>query len=294
MDYGQNITSNNAVVYANADLNDGNFANSAKVFESIASPTVGSITTFSKSIVSQDNNITVESNSLNNNANNTAPIPNIGTDTNSNSIYLLSSSLSQYTNSAENMTGVQEGDGQEIDTGDEAEQALTVSEAHALKANLVIPGSSPFKSDQCTPAGSLEKFVPNPFMKDLGTTRFIVGNCISVTGKVTWTHYMNSDGDANFNIKLDKRYNSLLTPPNMNNKKLYGALHIEVVCQGKNSSKDPVKINQCKVPKYDGPNFKKVLPNVGSRVQITGIYVIDIREGGHAELHPAYQIKRIS
>jgi hypothetical protein len=294
MDYGQNITSNNAVVYAIADLNDGNFANSAKVFESIASPTVGSIITFSKSIVSQDNNITVESNSLNNNANNTAPIPNIGTDTNSNSIYLLSSSLSQYTNSAENMTGVQEGDGQEIDTGDEAEQALTVSEAHALKASLVIPGSSPFKSDQYTPNGSLEKFVPNPFMKDLGTTRFIVGNCVTVTEKVTWTHYINTDGDANFNIKLDKRYNSLLTPPNMNNKKLNGALHIEVVCQGKNSSKDPVKINQCKVPKYDGPNFKKVLPNVGSRVQVTGIYVIDIRERGHAELHPAYQIKRIS
>ena len=192
------------------------------------------------------------------------------------------------------MTGVQEGDGQEIDIGDEAEQALTVSEAQAIKANLVIPDSSPFKSDQCTPAGSLEKFVPNPFMKDLGTTRFIVGNCVTVTGKVTWTHYINTDGDANFNIKLDKRYNSLLTPPNMNNKKLNGALHIEVVCQGKNSSKDPVKINQCKVPKYDGPNFKKVLPNVGSRVQITGIYVIDIREGGHAELHPAYQIKRIS
>jgi hypothetical protein len=295
MVYGQNITSNNAVVYANEDLNDGNFTNSTKVFESIASPTVGSIITFSNSTVSQDNNTTVESkNSLNNNTNNTAPMPNTGTYANGNSIYLPSSSLSQYTNSTENRTGVQEGDGQEIDTGDEAEQALTVSEAQALKANLVIPDSLPFKSDQCTPNGSLEKFVPNPFMKDLGTTRFIVGNCVTVTGKVTWTHYINTDGDANFNIKLDKWYNSLLTPANMNNKKLNGALHIEVVCQGKNSSKDPVKINQCKVPKYDGPNFKKVLPNVGSRVQVTGIYVIDIREGGYAELHPAYQIKRIS
>jgi hypothetical protein len=26
-----------------------------------------------------------------------------------------------------------------------------------------------------------------------------------------------------------------------------------------------------------------------SRVQVTGIYVVDIHEGGHAELHPAYQ-----
>ena len=41
-----------------------------------------------------------------------------------------------------------------------------------------------------------------------------------------------------------------------------------------------------------GLNFKNVLPKVGSRVQVAGIYVIDIREGGHAELHPAYQIKR--
>ncbi len=292
--YGQNITGDNAVVYANEDLNDGNFTNSTKVFESIASPIVGSIITLTNPTVSQGNNTAEESN--NNLNNNTDTVTNSNAVTNTsggNSIYLPSSSLSQYTNSTENMTGAQEGDGQEIDTGDEAEQALTVSEAQALKANLVIPDSSPFKSDQCTPAGSLEKFVPNPFMKDLGTTRFIVGNCLTVTGKVTWTHYMNSDGDANFNIKLDNKYNSLLTPANMNDKKLKGTLHIEVVCQGKNSSKDPVKINQCKDPKYEGPNFKNVLPKVGSRVQVAGIYVIDIREGGHAELHPAYQIKRV-
>jgi hypothetical protein len=293
--YGQNITGDDAVIYANEDINDRNFTSSTKVFEPIASPTVGSIITLTNPTVSQDNNTTEESNNNNLN-NNTDTVANSYAVTNTSggdSIYLPSSSLSQYTNSTENMTGAQEGDGQEIDTGDEAEQALTVSEAQALKANLVIPDSSPFKSDQCTPADSLEKFVPNPFMKDLGTTRFIVGNCITVTGKVTWTHYMNSDGDANFNVKLDRKYNSLLTPANMNDKKLKGTLHIEVVCQGKNSSKDPIKINQCKDPKYDGPDFRKVLPKVGSRVQIAGIYVIDIREGGHAELHPAYQIKRV-
>jgi hypothetical protein len=27
-----------------------------------------------------------------------------------------------------------------------------------------------------------------------------------------------------------------------------------------------------------------------SHVQVTGVYVIDIHEGGYAELHPAYQI----
>jgi hypothetical protein len=159
------------------------------------------------------------------------------------------------------MTGAQ-GEGQEIDTGDEGKQALTVSEAQAIKPNLVIPDSSPFKSDQCTPVGSIEKFVPNPLMKDLVTTRFIVGNCITVTGKVTWTRYINTDSDANFNIKLDKKYSSLLTPVNKNSLKLKGALHIEVVCQGKNTSTDPVKKNQCKTPKYDGRNSNQQSPGI--------------------------------
>lgn len=288
--YGQNAINNNTVADTNGSINDISNTDS-KVFESTANPTVGAIITFTNPTSQpQDNNITVDfDNNLNNN---TMTIPNSVTNGNdSSNYYLPSSSPSQYTNSTENMTGVQEGDGQEIDTGDEIDHTLTISQAQAIKANLVIPDSSPFKSNQCTPIGSLEKFVPNPFMKDLGTTRFIIGNCITVSGKVTWTHYINIDGDANFNIKLDKKYNSLLTPANINSKKLKGTLHIEVVCQGKNKSKDPVKINQCKDPKYDGPNFKKVLPKVGQRVQVTGIYVIDIREGGHAELHPVYQIK---
>jgi hypothetical protein len=193
-----------------------------------------------------------------------------------------------------NIPGIQSGEGQEIDIGEEEEQALNPSQVQSLKANLVVPDSSPFKSDQCTPSGSLEKFVPNPFMKDLNTTRFIVGNCITVTGKVTWTHYFNTDGDANFNLKPNSKYSSLLTPVNMNSQKLKGALHVEVVCQGKNTSTDPVKKNQCKDPKYNGPDFKDVLPTVGQHVEVTGIYVIDVREGGHAELHPAYHIKSIS
>jgi hypothetical protein len=297
--YGQNAIINNTVGNTNGRIIYSNVTNSPKAFEATANPAIGAIIELSiPNSVSQENNTTMDFNNLNNNDSNTnnivTTVPNSDYNTNgSSNYYVPSSSQSQSTNSTENITGVQKGDGQEIDTEDQEEQSLSVPEAQAIKSNLVIPDSSPFKSNQCTPAGSLEKFVPNPFMKDLNTTRFIVGNCITVSGKVTWTHYMNSDGDANFNIKLDKKFNSLLTPAN-NSKKLKGTLHIEVVCQGKNSSKDPVKINQCKVPKYDGPNFKKVLPKVGSRVQVTGLYVIDVREGGHSELHPAYQIARIS
>jgi hypothetical protein len=290
--YGQNTSINNTAVDTNISINDRNSTNSTKVLEPTANPTVGAIITLTNPTSSQNNNTNVESkNSLNNYTDNTAPIPNAVTDATDNSDYLSSSSKSQSIDSTKNMTGPQAGDGQEIDTGDEEEQTLTVSEAQAIKANLVIPDSSPFKSTQCTPVGSLEKFAPNPFMKDLNTTRFIVGDCITVTGKVTWTHYINTDGDANFNVKLDEKYGSLLTPINKNSPKLKGALHIEVVCQGKNTSTDPVKKNQCKIPQYDGPDFKKELPQVGDRVQVTGMYVIDIREGGHAELHPVYQIK---
>lgn len=287
--YGQSTSSNNTMNTNSNIINSTNFKPSAN-------PSIGSIVNFNDlRSNSQGKNATMESNSnLNdNNNNNTSMPPNTVPNTNGNTNYLPSTSPSQFTNSVGNMTGTQEGDGQEIDTGDEEAQVLTVSEAQAIKANLVIPDSSPFKSNQCTPVGSLEKFVPNPFMKDLNTTRFIVGDCITVTGKVTWTHYINTDGDANFNIKLDEKYGSLLTPFNKNSPKLKGALHIEVVCQGKNASTDPVKKNQCKIPEYDGPNFIKELPKVGENVQVTGIYVIDVREGGHAELHPIYQIQKL-
>jgi hypothetical protein len=305
--YGQNIENNITNTNTNSASKDKNITttDSTSTIDPTANPTVGSIITFSNSpslnstgqIPAMELNNDLNNSNDNDNDNNNSNIltsPDALTNTSESNGYLPSSSSLPPFNitNADNVTGVQEGDGQEIDTGDEEEHALTVPEAQAIKSNLVIPDSSSFKSNQCIPAGSLEKFVPNPFMKDLNTTRFIVGNCITVTGKVTWTHYMNSDGDANFNIKLDKKYDSLLTPAN-NNKKLKGTLHIEVVCQGKNSSKDPVKISQCKVPKYDGPNFKKALPKIGNHVQVTGIYAIDIREGGHAELHPAYQIKRV-
>ncbi|MFL6342544.1 MAG: PKD domain-containing protein [Nitrososphaeraceae archaeon] len=179
-----------------------------------------------------------------------------------------------------------EGIGEEPDTDENEANALDRGgEARTLANNIVIPDDTPFKSNECD--GSLDKFVPNPFIQTIGSTRFLVGDCITVVGKVIWTHYINTDGDANFNVKLDSKYNSLLTPAN-NSPKFNGAIHVEVVCQGPNKSTDPVKINQCKSPKYDGPIFR--LPPVGTRVQVTGTYLLDVNEGGHAEIHPAYSI----
>ncbi|MDQ3903733.1 MAG: hypothetical protein M3247_08855, partial [Thermoproteota archaeon] len=182
---------------------------------------------------------------------------------------------------------IMEGIGEEPDTDEKEANALSrgSEQARTLANNVVIPDDTPFKSNKCD--GSLDKFVPNPFVKSIGSTRFLVQDCVSVVGEVTWTHYINTDGDANFNIKLDSKYNSLLTPAN-NSPEFKGALHVEVVCQGPNKSKDPIKVDQCKNPKYDGPKFR--LPKVGTRVQVTGTYLLDVNEGGHAEIHPAYNI----
>jgi hypothetical protein len=190
--YGQ-ITDNNTITNTNIANKDTNATiNSASNIGPAVNLIVGSIITFSNSPSSNSTGQTPTmelNNSLNNsnNTNNSNILTSHDALTNTSEVngnLPSSSSLPPLdTTNAENMTGAQEGDGQEIDTGHEADQALTVQEAQALKANLVIPGSSPFKSDQCTPNDNLEKFVPNPFMKDLGITRFIVRNCITITGK---------------------------------------------------------------------------------------------------------------
>ncbi len=189
---------------------------------------------------------------------------------------------------SESDQSIMEGIGEEPDTDEKEANALSKGgdgEPRTLSSNIAVPDDTPFKSNECD--GSLDKFVPNPFVKSIGSTRFLVQDCVTVVGKVTWTHYINTDGDANFNIKLDSKYNSLLTPAN-NSPEFKGALHVEVVCQGPNKSKDPIKVDQCKNPKYDGPKIR--LPKVGTRVQVTGTYLLDVNEGGHAEIHPAYKI----
>jgi hypothetical protein len=203
--------------------------------------------------------------------------------------YLTSSSLSSSPSSSkpriESDQSIMQGIGEEPDTDEKEANALDKGEARTLANNIVVPDDTPFKSNECD--GSLDKFVPNPFIQSIGSTRFLVQDCVTVVGEVIWTHYINTDGDANFNVKLDSKYNSLLTPAN-NSPTFKGALHVEVVCQGPNNSKDPIKVDQCKNPKYDGPKFR--LPKVGTRVQVTGTYLLDVNEGGHAEIHPAYNI----
>ena len=43
--------------------------------------------------------------------------------------------------------------------------------------------------------------LPHHFILPLKEARFIViKQCVTITGRVVWTHYFNDDGDANFNV----------------------------------------------------------------------------------------------
>jgi hypothetical protein len=142
----------------------------------------------------------------------------------------------------------------------------------------------------CLP--NLDKFILPP-----KESRFtIIKPCVTVTGKVVWTHYFNEDGDANFNIVLDPPYKDMLGPGSYSqvfaNKYPGGpALHIETVCQGPVTSLSPENVGACNG--YKGPNFKNVLPKIGDHVMVTGRYLVEMPEmpGGITELHPAYDIR---
>jgi len=128
--------------------------------------------------------------------------------------------------------------------------------------------------------------------------RFTVINpCVTVSGTVTWTHYFNDDGDANFNIALDTPYKDMLTPGSYSNvfaSKYPGgpAMHMEVICQSIVTSRSSLNTGAC--DDYTGPIYGlKHLPKIGQHVTVTGRYLTEMPEmpGGITELHPVYAIK---
>ncbi|NAL77713.1 hypothetical protein [Nitrososphaera sp. AFS] len=137
----------------------------------------------------------------------------------------------------------------------------------------------------------------NRFILPVKEARFtVIKQCVTVTGRVVWTHYFNDDGDANFNIVLDLPYKDMLGPGSYSKvfaSKYPGgpAIHAETVCQGPVTSKSPENVGACNG--YNGPNFKPVLPKIGQHVMVTGRYLIEMPEmpGGITELHPVYGIK---
>lgn len=117
---------------------------------------------------------------------------------------------------------------------------------------------------------------------------FMLHPCITVTGNITLVHEP-PDGDTVFALTLDEPYQNLVTISNFNSK-MTGGIWVELIRQRTNSSTELVHKGDC----LAGTSPKFPSPEVGDRVEVTGAYVIDIREGGHAEIHPTAAMSKIS
>ena len=166
--------------------------------------------------------------------------------------------------------------------------AAALAIAHRLAITSVNASST--NAGPCLP--QLDHFILPP--KEARFT--VIKQCVTVTGKVVWTHYFNNDGDANFNVVLDPSYKNMLGPGSYSQvfaSKYPGgpAMHIETVCQAPVTSKSKDNVGAC--DGYNGPNFRPVLPKIGQHVIVTGRYLIEMPEmpGGITELHPVCAIK---
>jgi hypothetical protein len=117
---------------------------------------------------------------------------------------------------------------------------------------------------------------------DKSPSRFkVMSPCVTVNGTITLVH-TPSDGDTVFALALDKPFSTMVTKANFN-PTMKGGIWVELICQRSNTSKEPVHNGDCNDPAHI-IHFPK--PQVGDRVEVTGQYQQDIREGGHMEIHP--------
>lgn len=122
-------------------------------------------------------------------------------------------------------------------------------------------------------------------------SRLQFNKCVTVTGTIVGEapHYA-PDGDMVFALKLDPQFASLVNEKN-NTSKYQGGIWVEVVCVQKNKAEGEAwHKGDCA---KGAPFYKPPLPKVGNRMKVTGIHAIDVREGGHAEIHPVTSIQVI-
>jgi hypothetical protein len=93
------------------------------------------------------------------------------------------------------------------------------------------------------------------------------------------------DGDMLFALKPDEPYKEMVNIHNLSQSKMAVGIWVEAVCQKPNQSQHSWHVGDCAT---GGP-----LPSLGDRLRITGTYARDIREGGHAEIHPVSRTTKI-
>ena len=128
---------------------------------------------------------------------------------------------------------------------------------------------------------------------DNGPPRFkIIDSCVTISGTITLV-LTPSDGDTVFALKLDKAFESptMVTKANFNSK-MKGGIWIEEICQRKDTSKEPVHKGDCSFPQFI--KIFEYKPHVGDKVLVTGLFLQDVRQGGHTEIHPVSHIQKLA
>lgn len=136
--------------------------------------------------------------------------------------------------------------------------------------------------EKCNPL--LWNFIANP------PGRFkILNQCVTVTGTVLSVQ-RELDGDTDFPLLLDPLYKNMVNQANFN-PLMRGGIWSEMICQHpeETSAVESFKRGECNG--YNGPIFS--VPQPGQHLMVTGTYLLDIREGGHSEIHPVSSTKEI-
>jgi hypothetical protein len=111
----------------------------------------------------------------------------------------------------------------------------------------------------------------------------ILEPCIAVTGRIDFIRH-EKDGDYHIGLKLDPQFAGLTNSCNSTclNGAEHGDLVVEPVCMTTPTQSDAV--SSC--VGYHNPI---VIPPIGSRVSMTGAYVLDL-DHGWTEIHPLQEV----
>lgn len=114
---------------------------------------------------------------------------------------------------------------------------------------------------------------------------------VSMTGTVVGVKpHWAPDGDMVFALRPDPPNDVLVNEHNKAQEKMAGGIWIEGICQKPNKSTAVYHVGDCM---KGGPFPHFELPELGDHLWISGTYVLDIREGGHAEVHPLSKMVKI-
>jgi hypothetical protein len=185
--------------------------------------------------------------------------------------------------------------------------AITSATGTILNPILTIQGNLPAAAEVTSsntstpPASSLDcngafEKIPLIFRQ---TTLEKIQDCVTITGKVTFTHYYSPDGDAIVNVYPDPQFLHLMGLANIRAPFVGqypgpGGIHAEIPCQVAPKLTKPFQGDYCKgANKALWPQIP-VRPKVGDHVKVTGTLATDRNElGGITEIHPVTDIQII-